>query len=240
MKTNLRNLSNGVLLSLLLAFCLYFGWMVWLKHSLHGLFFFDWTRTTDTRIVRFKIASHNFGIPRNYLFDRHSREGGEIEGVIVEVLFPEMQPYDNKTEDEFKRLGHGRKINLLIENSPHHLSVSAGYKAALEGSRLGEHGSVESDVPGLTRLPDLNPKGREVYVSLVDGQASYFAICDKEKAGFSPGCHAFLHYSDEIYVNYFFGRDFLPEWKSIDTKIKELVGSFEKMANAQSAPVDKM
>lgn len=55
-------------------------------------------------------------------------------------------------------------------------------------------------------------------------------MCNKLGAAVSPRCTTLLDYSEDLYLQYSFGREYLKDWRSIHDAIAGLVRSFENRA----------
>lgn len=71
--------------------------------------------TTDTTPITVCINGHTFVIPLNYFRYPPKRDGVDDDGFYLRVLLPKLLPYTADTADEFRRGGHGRKLQILME-----------------------------------------------------------------------------------------------------------------------------
>ncbi|MDD2722405.1 MAG: hypothetical protein PHH59_00080 [Methylovulum sp.] len=71
---------------------------------------------------------------------------------------------------------------------------------------------------------------QNIYAILENGRYVYSAKCRGSEFAPSPSCNNYFKYSDDIYVDYTFSLDLLKDWRQIESKIRELVASFERAA----------
>jgi hypothetical protein len=186
----------------------------------------------STAIVHVRVGGQNFYVPQNYFRHPAIGCGAEEQGFLLRVLLPDMEGYTAANADEIEGVdkpGWGRRMNILVQ--------------ALEGARdymrFVFHpfsGGVDPNGTYPTQYGLLHarsnrvrsgPPHTEIDVFFPEGveTARHFIVCAAVEAVPSPGCaHHFFYLGLQTKVTY--GRDHLPQWREIETKVRSLLDQF--------------
>lgn len=217
----------------------YYGLYFWARLNLQGVFFFNWGREASTEPVSLTAGSTTFRVPKNYLYQRDIMRGGKVRGFSVEVLLPDMTPYNDSLKYEFDECrGFCRRLNISIHEPAmegewldyalssmlKHVKVSGNGT----GSRSGD--GIEL---GLTHYKELGSKidQTEGYARFTsDGRTDFYYTCLKEGSGPSPFCTGHMEYAG-LTIEYDHHRRYLADWQEIQQKIQQLLESFDQLKN---------
>jgi len=217
-----------------------FGVELWFTKKQADVYSIGGGRSLDTSPVEVAIAGHEYLIPRNYISAYN--KGGFGTGFSIDVLLPNLDPFSQKTETEFRKGGLPSTYIVPISAVP---AEKAGQVmgASPEGSKKIARPTVASqDRFGLQVSSPINPtfrdqREKEFFVA----KGSDSAITDKiechlenakssDGGSFNPICDH-MYFSNGLKYKALYRRAYLPDWKINKEKFLSLMKSFEKNKN---------
>lgn len=155
-----------------------------------------------------------------------NQERETIDAIRIAALLPDMDFYNERTANEFKVLGNGKKVHIFMThyrvNWPYYF---AGAYQRLE--KLPEHPLV----PRMFHYKDPQADMVDVFLSHDQPVRELTRIrCDNPimdpHSAPSPACTITTIYRGQFQLEYRFSLDFLNQWRNIDIKVKALLDSF--------------
>ena len=154
---------------------------------------------TSPRLVHLEIGDKAFAIPQNYIWSRDSWNGGKVDGVNMHALLPDLEPYTEANENEFKKPGWNKKISLML--SEHNIKGSRTTSTSMTRSEVYERIIRKKEITaapgpyGLTRqykTPYLTSE-KELYVGYKH-MVAYWVQCYQNDRVSSPSCKTDVSY----------------------------------------------
>ena len=195
---------------------------------------------SSQHLITVRIAGDEFRIPRGYFYPLPPKDENR-DSLLIHGLLPALSPVWGHEKEEFEAFPEGTLSGAVII-----LAMDAKRTTTLEfrfdaTKRLGgpyEQQAAEYELE--LYMPKLVSKGwqhDEVYVDRNGGKLAGFITCDIDGKYPSPGCaHNFRYRGLLMQVTY--RKPFLPRWRSIEQKIKDLLDSFMRQASL-SGPQDR-
>ena len=182
-----------------------------------------------------RVENVDFDLPLLYHPLEGSREKGweppnskreTVDVIKIVALLPDMDFYNEKTANEFKKLGWGKKVSIFMThyrvNWPYYFD--GAYKRLI---KLPEHPLV----PDMFHYRDPIRNMPDVFLSHdqpVHELSQMFCEnpeLDPEPALF-PTCAVTTLYRNQFQLQYSFSLEYLKQYPDIDRKIKALLDSF--------------
>lgn len=182
-----------------------------------------------------RVENVDFNVPLLY----HPLEGLRVKGwappkperetvdaIRIVALLPDLDFYNEKTAKEFKVLGYGKKVRILMS----HYRVNWPYYFAGAYQRLiklPEHPLV----PGMFHYRDPLSDMNDIFMSHDQPVRELMRIrCDNPELdphpAPSPACTVTTQYRNQFQLEYHFALEYLKQWRDIDRKVKVLLDSF--------------
>jgi hypothetical protein len=149
-----------------------------------------------------------------------------IDAIRIMALLPDMDDYNEKTANEFKVLGNGKKVRIFMThyrvNWPYYFD--GAYKRLI---KLPEHPLV----PGMFHYRDPMADMQDNFMSHDSPVRDLTEVrcenpeLDPEPAP-SPACTVTTLYRNQFQLEYHFALEYLQQWRDIDRKVKALLDSF--------------
>lgn len=234
---SLRKLYWSIGILALVTLLGYFSLYFFARLSIQGLYFFNWGRENSTEPVSLTVGTTTFHVPRSYLYQKDLMRGGKVWGFNLEVLLPDMTPYNDSLKYEFDECrGNCRRINIFI-HPPAMQGDWLDYALSMYLNQVKESGNGAGSRDG-----DGNEFGlihyREFGSQILkrdgfarfnpDGKASFYYECLKDGSAPSPGCTGYMEYGG-LTVEYHHHRRYLANWQEIQHKVLQLLKSFEQL-----------
>lgn len=213
------------------------------------------TSWKDAKTIKFRssIDGVAFDVPLNYhyrLFNknysnwppfsedvRQGKTRRAIDYINIDALLPDVEPVTEQNLEHFMRLGWGRKIRAYITH-PRSFEYYFKYTAPTRLERLPD----SPEVPGMLHYRD-NMTEADIYLSHDHAVPELIFIrCPNYKpVPPHPSCEVATQYVYKtnatekgktvskitpFYLNYRFSRDYLPQWRKIDRKLRALFNLF--------------
>jgi len=203
----------------------------------------DRVYTTNNKGVTVELAGHNYFLPNNYDFGGvKEKEGDIVKGMLLQVLWPNMEPRTAENMDEFRLVpGWGKRITILLKNKDRFKKYPDAFARIYE-MYIDTYVPVKEkpDIYGLKykMLSRHSAKGedigdrsdtfrQELYEEWDDGKLITFISCWHLVE--APGCKHKFEYNEILY-NLSYSRKFLPKWKEIQQATVDLMNDLEEKA----------
>jgi len=184
--------------------------------------------TKDSTPVVITVGKKRLNVPKHYIFDKGSRKDDGYAYLMLIAALPNLTAYSDQTENYYKQRGDVPLVRIVILD---------GIKNQLKYDRFINLKSKiqNTPVPGLSSKIhiyeyDLNKINgglkKNDQLILSDSSVPYQLNCSKQGTVPSPHCFAFIKYSDELLLKYYFNRKYIDEWPDIELKINKLIDSF--------------
>ena len=186
--------------------------------------------------VKYTLAGKKYEVPLGYHYvdflRRKNRwpnpkdEFTEVGAISITGLIPGVKPYEESAREEFERLGHGNKIDILISPKASVYPMDEYLRRMKSTDRLR---MLPSDLEGLTHYWDNQGgaderKGSDVYIN--EGGSEYFMLqCPRMDAS-SPSCSVTKVSDDGLQIEYTFARSHLMSWRAIDRDVDKRIEEF--------------
>jgi hypothetical protein len=189
---------------------------------------------TDTTPVLVQLGERNFLIPANYFKRPYSERSRREQTALIYAYWPEMSGATKETSVYRKEYGgNAKRVSILINGRPVNVDPTIrrlgsyktflGFKDRRYGMPQERHGLVfHKDIKEYKKfgIP------QDIYVDNAERPLTMITctgIDDKKVP--SPGCSQYFDYGKlRIQINY--SRDYLPEWKVVQSKVKQLLDRF--------------
>ncbi len=169
--------------------------------------------------VYFYIGKTRFAIPKKYMAGANHDHLGNPWGASLRALLPNFEGYEEHNKKEFSTFGWGRKLTIMM------WSGKTWYTTK---------GYIENERPDILernyikKIHDL-----EVYTHWTSSSLLYIYWehdnpvlrfrCRKKDEVPSPSCKGYWRFNEEVMVEFNFHLQYLPQWKTIWTKVKQLL-----------------
>ncbi len=183
--------------------------------------------TTDTQIITFHFGDEMYKVPRNYLMGGSDVPRANEPGYFtILVLLPDLSPRTNENQEEFKRLGVGRRLRASLHHDMHLESSNNVLSRFLSNAQLSELNSSDTSVG----LKVFHTALWDVYVDKPnDGSLLLFTTCDFDnQQSYWKSCHVMEQITKEDVLEYYFNKEYVDQFAEIDTRLRELFHSFVK------------
>ena len=177
--------------------------------------------TTSSEIVHISIDGRDFYVPRNYFRHPPIGCGASETGMLLRVLLPELMPYSEATKDKFSaQRGWDMQMNILLTSDPPIRPFAELIDIYLTARE------VEVPTEKTYHLyHGLHAAGDDIYYSKEAGQIVRLIQCGPWKPHQTPSCrHRFRYEAYDVQLTY--GRQHLPDWRSIQNSTKKLLSGF--------------
>lgn len=199
-------------------------------------------KNLDTEVIRIEIEGHKYNVPMRYSYgqaiEKHGRwptakpERVKVGALTLSMLLPDLKPYFPEDDARWQAKGHGERIEVTITNS---LGKPDWFELNRHRYFNGENqfSTRQTDANDLTLFAG-NGYTSDIYFPVKAG-IELILNCSKgsSSADYSPSCRVKTNYQLGIALNYYYSKNYLPDWQEIDSKLKKLFDEFEQ--DAQSA-----
>lgn len=136
-----RQLKKLLLLIGLFVIFLYtfnWGYKLYLRSKLQGVYFFNWSDSKSLKKMKVKIGNQCFLIPENYTWSRSARGGDffETSAINLHALYPSMEGVTDENQKLFDGLENNQEIFFSLRKAFKHKEKSAFGKIIKEMSAL--------------------------------------------------------------------------------------------------------
>jgi hypothetical protein len=186
--------------------------------------------TDSTSPVAVTIGQTMFHIPANYVLYASARRGGQMRGLDMIALLPDLQGYSLETAQEFAASdADSRVLNFNLRPEVRSPADQVRFEEdwlPLVSDRAGSSGPY-----GLTHYEFREDSGRayrdkELLVGMTTGGLA-IVLCTREDAEVTaPSCEGDAQIAEDLALNYRFKRAQLERWRDIDAGLRALTGAF--------------
>ncbi len=192
--------------------------------------------------VSVQIANRTFAPAANYTVYPRARRGGARDEVSLYALWPNMSGYSPGNRREFVDDDpQTRRINMII--SKRSISITEAERLdALYLPHTVDKGGVPTPYQLMkftfserrANVPTNGYADTELFVGTDEDDNVIALFCFKERTDItSPECWRTYDYSDTVEVTYRFKRPFLPEWRKIDSEVRQYIAGIDRTASSQ-------
>ena len=185
----------------------------------------------NNQITIVEIGGITLRIPTKYFLGTKPKER-EVSGAYIRALSPRMDPMQEDNKEEFLYAkGFGRTVGIEIADLKTRTSLSFRLETS---KKLGAPYETRADQYGMhvyipVELASAH-KGalrQELYVAEDQGTLSSFIACRRDGDVPYPTCRQkFLH--RQFLIDVTFNKHRLPEWRTIQLKVKALIDPFSE------------
>ncbi len=191
--------------------------------------------------VMIEIAGTHFTPSANYTVYPRARRGGIRDEVSLYVLWPLMNGYAPAQRREFiENDPDTRRIDITISRRTSPFNETQRFETLYlpqtvdqRGVKTPYHLSKFTFKDQRANVPTSGYADSEMFVGVDNDNQLLALFCFEEREDIrSPECWREYEYSDAIEVSYRFKRPYLPEWRAIDTKVREFVADLDQAQQA--------
>jgi hypothetical protein len=197
----------------------------------------------EDSVVKIDINGHGFDVPLRYMYGETIEKWGnwpkakkdriKVDYLKLSMLLPELRPYYPEDDARWKVLGHGERIEVSVMKPVGGIVGTGWFESSLkrtnDSASQGRFYHRENEKYGLTRFSEKN--GSRYF----DERNRDLAItCDSPNDVPSPSCKVKSHYREDIVFEYYYGLNYLPQWREIDDNLKKLFDQFALSADTNS------
>lgn len=200
-------------------------------------------RNLESEVIRIALEGRKYNVPMRYTYgqaiEKHGRwptaksERVKVGALTLSVLLPDLKPYFPEDDARWKVKGHGDRGEVTITNA---IGKSDWFQTNRNQYFSGQdrYSTQKGEHYGLILFAG-HGYTSDTYIP-VDESIELIMHCDKEpkSVDFFPSCHMKTRYRDGIVLRYSYSKDYLPNWREIDMKVKALFDRFEQGAQSES------
>jgi len=185
--------------------------------------------------VGFTVGGQAFSVPTNFTVFPRDRRGGERDEVWLYTLWPTMAGYSPARRSAFmENAPDTGRIDILIANRSSAFTEQERINRLYMPQTIDKRGLrtpyqlVKYEFSDQrSNVPTNGYAGTELFLGEAEDDKIMALICFKAKEKMtSPECWREYELSDEVSITYRFKRPYLPEWRAIDSKIREFVSQY--------------
>jgi len=197
----------------------------------------------EDSVVQIEIGGHRFDVPLRYMYGEALEKWGnwpkakkgrvKVDYLKLSMLLPELRPYYPEDDARWKVLGHGERIEVSVMKPVGGIVGTGWFESSLkrtnDSASQGKFYHRENEKYGLIHFSEKT--GSSYY----DKESRALAIdCDSPNDVPSPSCKVKSHYREDIVFEYYYGLNYLPQWREIDNNLKALFDQFAQSADTNS------
>lgn len=193
--------------------------------------------TTDTTPIHVVIGEQEFWIPANYFQFGYDKRDKKEQVFAIRAYWPDMGGATKQTiERRKKSLGHQNGISMVVHWFPTNTNPPAGKLRFYNVLLKDDYNKFEEPqkLHGLIFRKNISEKeGEHIRDLFIDNleQPETLITCIrmkklKEWERYYPYCNHNFNYKG-LSFRMSYSRDYLPQWKEIQTKVKALIDQFE-------------
>ena len=187
--------------------------------------------------VSIQISGHAFAPAANFTVYPRARRGGARTEVSLYALWPTMSGYSPAHRKEFiENEPQTRRLDILVSKRESTFSEAQRFEILYLPQTTDQRGvrtpyqlTKFSFKEQRTSVPTNGYSATELFVGTDESDNMIALFCFKEREDIpSPECWRTYEYSDNIEVTYRFKRPYLPEWRAIDSEIRNFVTEMDR------------
>jgi hypothetical protein len=188
----------------------------------------------DERIV-LNVGDITMSVPANYTVFPRDRRPGDRESISLYASWPRMEGYVPARRDDFvENRRNSRRIDMLVEVSRTPFSEAERLEILyLPHTVDPEGGPFEHELTrytfrqGSNLAPASGYSDKEMFIGTTeDGEMAVLFCYIVRDDSVPPDCFREFDLTEQVAIKYYFKRPYLPEWKKIDARVRELLGEF--------------
>lgn len=187
--------------------------------------------------ITVEIAGHHFAPAANFTVYPRARRGGARTEISLYAMWPTMNGYSPAHRKEF--IGNdpqSRRIDILISKRSSTFDEAQRFEVLYLPQTVDQRGirtpyqlTKFSFKEQRTSVPTNGYANTELFVGVDDDEAMLALFCFMERSDIpSPEFWRTYGYSDDVEVTYRFKRPYLPEWRAIDSEVREFVAGLDQ------------
>jgi len=186
--------------------------------------------------VSLEIGGTVFKPAANYTVYPRARRGGTREEVVLYALWPSLNGYSPAQRREFiENAPNTRRIDITISRRTSPFTEEDRFQTLYLPQTLDANG-VRTPYQ-LTKfafkshrssVPTNGYADTELFVGADEDENTMALFCFIEREDIiSPECWRTFEYNDGVQVTYRFKRPYLPEWRAIDTEVRDYIAAID-------------
>lgn len=193
--------------------------------------------------VAIEISGHVFAPAANYTVYPRARRGGARDEVALYALWPSLDGYSPAHRREFvENDADTRRIDISIARRSSPFSEQERFETLYLPQTVDQRGvRTPYQLTKFTfreqraNVPTSGYIDTELFVGVDEDDQLIALFCFKERDDItSPECWREYVYNDQVEVSYRFKRPYLPEWRAIDSQVRDYIESIDR-----SRPADQ-
>ena len=186
--------------------------------------------------IAIEVGGTTFQPSANYTVFPRARRGGVREELVLYALWPSMNGYSPAQRREFvENDPNTRRIDITIATRTSPYSEADRFDMLYlpqtvdpRGVRTPYQLTKFTFKDQRSSVPTNGYRDTELFVGKdADGKTmALFCFVEREDI-VSPECWRVFEYSNTVQATYRFKRPYLPEWRAIDTEVREYVASLD-------------
>lgn len=190
--------------------------------------------------IRIEIGGVVFEPAANYTVYPRARRGGARDEVVLYALWPTMNGYTPAQRKEFiENAPDTRRIDITISKRQSSFAEAERFERLYLPQTVDQRGvRTPYQLTKFTfkeqraNVPTNGYAETELFVGADEHGGTAAIFCFKEKEDvYSPECWREFEYGDRVEVSYRFKRPYLPEWRAIDTAVRDFVTDLDASAD---------
>lgn len=205
-------------------------------------------RNLESEVIRIELEGRRYDVPMRYSYGQAIEKHGQwptaksdrvkVGALTLSVLLPDLKPYYPEDDARWKVKGHGERIEATITNSLGKIDWFQRYR----GKYFGGQDKYSTRKEGIHDLVLFAGHGytSDTYFP-ADDAIELTMSCNKQSksADFFPSCNVRTNYRPGIVLDYYYSKDYFPNWRDIDLKLKALFDQFEQAEKSASTDGEK-
>ena len=192
-----------------------------------------WNRLNQ--VAKVSMAGANFDIPIGYMYYETLLKRGKlptvkhervnVSSLSLDALLPGLRKFSPGQFEEWKRPGHGNRLNILMtvnKAGPELIASKRSKFRSPDGARARYHEKIRMEY------------GLEAYSGRWDKE--YFSIsddllnitCTLPEVVPYPSCDVWFYFRERISVKYTYGLSFLKTWRQIHADVIKFLNSLNR------------
>lgn len=217
-------------------------WFVNWRKRMESRFTENSLRNLESEVVRIELEGRQYNVPMRYLYGKAIEKYGRwptakpgrvnVKALGISVITMDLIPYYPKDDARWNVLGHGERIEIAIASSSNNPDWFTKYRDNYFSGNY-KFSKRQGTVHGLVKFEGNGELSDDYFP--IDDTIELSMHCNKgeKRKDYSPGCNVSSNYHPGITLNYSYGKNYLPNWKEIDFKLKELFDQFEASAKSE-------
>ena len=186
--------------------------------------------------IAIEIGGVSFEPQANYTVYPRARRGGARDEVSLYALWPTMAGYSPAQRRDFvENEPQSRRIDILISKRNSFFGEAERLETLYLPQTTDQRGvrtpyqlTKFTFKDQRTDVPTSGYADTELFVGNDEDGAVFALFCFEERDAIrSPDCWREYEFNEQIEVTYRFKRPYLPEWRSIDTAVRNYIKSIQ-------------